>query len=83
MTPSVIVTKVFLDLYFEKEAHLLADFFEEWIGRYARTYEMYLLIRPRDEGVDDGTRKHLHVREEHFHLLEAHLNRYKVPYSIL
>ena len=56
----------------------MEEYFEEVIGRNKRTMEVYVLIEPRGEGVEDGSRRYNGMRRRHFEMIKERLEREEV-----
>jgi len=48
-----------------------------------RKYDLYMLLAPDCAAVQDGTRKFLNLRWQHFHEIQKLLEKYSLPYKVI
>lgn len=78
-----IVTKVFLDMYFKEHPIHIKNFFTNTINKTSLNYCKYFLLSPDVPAVQDGTRRFLEERQQHFEVLKNELKERNLPFVVL
>lgn len=73
-----IVTYIFSKLYYPKEYRKYEDYFLEKIKKHR--YDLYILLRPDCDVVQDGTRNFLSNRWNHFKLLKDFMVSFNIDF---
>lgn len=76
-----IVTYLFSEIYYPGSFHKIKEFFDQKIN--TNPYDLYILLSPDCEAIQDGTRNYLDIRQEHFFKIESELKKRNFNYVVI
>lgn len=77
-----ITTYIFSKMYYPKEYKKIERYFSDIINS-SKKYDLYILLSPDCEAIQDGTRNHLDFRWEHFNEIKLELEKINANYMVI